>query len=54
MKNYERKSNWEIKDKDLLTKIVNSIILTEQEKLNFLRYIVYFTKEESQELAILI
>jgi len=54
MRNYNRNRRLQIKDNTLLDQIANSIILTEQEKLNFLKYIAYFTKDESQELAKLI
>lgn len=54
MKNYNRNRMLQIKDNTLLDQIANSIVLTEQEKLNFLKYLAYFTKEESQELSKLI
>lgn len=54
MKNYNKNRKLQIKDNTLLDQIANSIILTEQEKLNFLKYIAYLTKEESQELSKLI
>nr|MDD3720742.1 hypothetical protein [Candidatus Gracilibacteria bacterium] len=54
MKNYNRNRRLQIKDNTLLDQIANSIVLTEQEKLNFLKYIAYLTEEESQELSKLI
>ncbi|MFA5917666.1 MAG: hypothetical protein WC850_05535 [Candidatus Gracilibacteria bacterium] len=41
-------------DNTLLDKIVNSIIITEQEKLNFLKYLAYLTSEEKKELSLLV
>ena len=41
-------------DWSILDKIVNSIILSEQEKLNFMKYIWYMTKNEKKELASII
>jgi hypothetical protein len=43
-----------IVDWSMLDKIVNSIILSEQEKLNFMKYIWYMTKSEKKELASII
>lgn len=43
-----------IVDWSILDKIVNSIILSEQEKLNFMKYIWYMTTNEKQELASII
>lgn len=49
MKNYNKK--WKILfDKNLLDRIVNSIIITEQEKLYFLKYVAYLTSNEKKEL----
>jgi len=41
-------------DWSILDKIVDSIILSEQEKLNFMKYIWYMTRNEKQELASII
>jgi len=41
-------------DGSILDKIVNSMILSEQEKLNFMKYIWYMTKNEKKELASII
>ena len=41
-------------DWSILDKIVNSMILSEQEKLNFMKYIWYMTKSEKKELASII
>ncbi|MDD3302840.1 MAG: hypothetical protein PHN31_04730 [Candidatus Gracilibacteria bacterium] len=49
MKNYNKKKNFLV-DNSLLDKIVNSLLLTEQEKLNFLKYISYLTSKEKREL----
>lgn len=49
MKNYNKKRKI-LFDKNLLDKIVNSIIITEQEKLYFLKHIVYLTGNEKKEL----
>ncbi len=38
----------------ILNKIVNSVVLTEKEKLTFLKYIWYMTKKEQLQLASLI
>ncbi len=43
-----------IVDWSILDKIVNSIILSDQEKLNFMKYISYMTTWEKQELASII
>jgi len=43
-----------IVDWSILDKIVNSIILSEQEKLNFMKYISYMTTWEKKELASII
>ena len=43
-----------IVDWSILNRIVKSIILTEKEKLNFLKYIWYMTSNEKRELASII
>jgi len=43
-----------IVDWSMLDKIVNSMILSEKEKLNFMRYVWYMTTNEKQELASII
>ena len=43
-----------IVDWSILDKIVNSVILSEKEKLNFMKYIWYMTMSEKKELASII
>ena len=38
----------------ILDKIVNSVILSEKEKLNFMKYLAYMTSSEQKQLASLI
>lgn len=49
MKNYNKKRKI-LFDNTLLDKIVNSIIITENEKLYFLKYIAYLNGTERKEL----
>lgn len=53
MKNYNKKRKI-LFDQTLLDKIVNSIIITENEKLYFLKYIAYLTNKEKKELSSLV
>lgn len=39
-----------ILNSDVLDKIANSLKITQEEKLNFLKYVAYLTKTEQQEL----
>ncbi len=43
-----------IVDWSILNRIVNSIILSEKEKLNFMKYIWYMTTSEKKQLASII
>ncbi len=52
MENYKKRKI--LFNNSLLDKIVNSILITEQEKLNFLKYISYLTKDEQKELSLLV
>lgn len=53
MRNYNKKRKI-LFDNTLLNKIVNSIIITEYEKLYFLKYIAYLTSKEKKELGSLV
>ncbi|MDD2515791.1 MAG: hypothetical protein PHF46_04130 [Candidatus Gracilibacteria bacterium] len=41
-------------ESDIRTKIYNSIVLTEEEKEKFLKFLSYFTLEEIEDLKTLI
>lgn len=53
MKNYNKKRKI-LFDHTLIDKTVNSLIITEYEKLYFLKYIAYLTSKEKKELASLV
>jgi hypothetical protein len=53
MKNYNKKSKI-LFDNTMLDKIVNSVIISEQEKMNFIKYLAYLTSKEKKELATLV
>jgi hypothetical protein len=53
MKNYNKKSKI-LFDNTMLDKIVNSVIISEQEKMNFIKYLAYLTRKEKKELATLV
>jgi hypothetical protein len=53
MKNYNKKRKI-LFDNTMIDKIVNSIIITEYEKLYFLKYVAYLTSKEKKELSLLV